>query len=73
MIDDPNIVLYVKETKESFNCYYVRNPNPSTIEIDKVLYMYYKGMFTMELTSIFLDKFGITYEPMEQRIALGIT
>ena len=40
MIDDANIVLYVKETKESLNCYYAKNPTPNTMESEKVLYVY---------------------------------
>ena len=68
-VDDPNIALYVKESEEILSCYYTSNPIPNTIENEKVLYVYLEGMLTMKLTPIFLDKFCIIYEPMEQRIA----
>ena len=56
-VDDPNIALYMKESEE--------NSTPNTIETKKVLYVYLEGLLTMKLTPIFLDKFGITYEPIE--------
>ena len=59
-IDDPNMVLYVKEGGENPSCYCARNPTSNTIEKEKVLYM-------------FLDKFGVTYKAMKQRIAQGMT
>ena len=55
MIYDPNIDLYVKEIEESLSCFYETNPAPNTIEIEKVLYVYLKGLLTMILTPIFLD------------------
>ena len=45
----------------------------STIEIEKVLYIYLDGMNTTKLTPIIVDKFGITYEAMKQRVAQGMT
>ena len=30
-VDDPNMVLYVKESGESSSCYYARNPTPNTV------------------------------------------
>ena len=72
-VGDPNIALYVKESGESLSFYYARKPTPNTIEIEKVLYAYLEGMFKMKLKFVFLDNLQITYEPMEQRIAPGMT
>ena len=73
LVDDPNIALYVQEIEELLNCYCDKNLAPSTIKMEKVLYVYLKGLSSMKLTPIFIDKFGITYEPMEQRVAQGTT
>ena len=75
-VDDPNVDLYVKESERSSSCYYARNSTSNTIETEKVLYVYLEGLLTMKFTLIFLDKFGITYEPMpsfleEQCMILG--
>ena len=64
-VGDPNIALYVKESEESLSCSYARNLAPNTINAKKVLYVYLEEMLTMKLTPIFLENFGITYEPME--------
>ena len=64
-VDDPNMVLCVRESGERLSCYCTRNLAPYTIEKEKVLYIYLEGLLTMKLTPIFLDKFGITYKPME--------
>ena len=68
MVDDPNIALYAKAVKESLSCYNAWSLTPKTIEIEKVFYVYLEGLLTMKMKPIFLDKFGITYDPMEQRI-----
>ena len=72
-VDDPNMDFNVKESEESLSFYYARNISLNTIETEKVLYVYLKGLQTMKLTPIFLDKFGIAYEPMEQKIVKGMT
>ena len=72
-IDDPNIVLYVRETDNYQSCYVTKKGDPSTIETEKVLYVYLQGMNTMKITPSIVDKFGIIYEPMEERMAQGMT
>ena len=72
-VDDPNMIFYMRESGESLSCYYARNPTLHTIEKEKVLYVYLEVLLTMKWTQIFLDKFGITYKPMEQRMAQGMT
>ena len=43
------------------------------IETEKMLYIYLEGMNITKFTPITVDKFGITYEAIEQRIAQGMT
>ena len=45
----------------------------STIEIEKVLYVYLQGMNTMKIIPSIVEKFGMVYEPMEERMAQGMT
>ena len=40
---------------------------------EKVLYVYLQGMNTTKITPSIVDKFGIIYEPMEERMAQGMT
>ena len=68
-IDDPNIVLYVRDLEESRGCYFTKNPDHNTIQADKTLYVYLEGMLTMCPQTIFVDKFGVKYEIIEQRLA----
>ena len=63
-VDDPNIVLYMRDLEESRGCYFAKNPNRSTIQTDKTLYVYLEGMLTMCPQAIFVDKFGVKYEIM---------
>ena len=72
LVDDPNILLYVQETDEYQSCYFTKKLDSSPIEMEKVLYIYLDGMNTTRLTPITIDKFGITYETMEQRVVEGI-
>lgn len=39
-IDDPNIALYIREVKDTLYCYFKKQPELSTIEEEKVLYVY---------------------------------
>ena len=55
------------------SCYFTKKIEPSTIEVKKVLYMYLQGMNIMKITPSIVDKFGIIYEPMEERMAQGMT
>ena len=64
-VDNQNVALYVRESGKRPSCYHARNPTPNTIEKEKVLYVYLEGLLMMKITPIFLDKFGITYKPME--------
>ena len=66
-------MLYVREMDNYQSCYFTKKIDPSTIEVEKVLYMHLQGMSTMKITPNILDKFGIIYEPMEERIAQGMT
>ena len=38
-----------------------------------MLYVYLQGMNTTKITPSIVDKFGIIYEPMEERMAQGMT
>ena len=55
------------------SCYFTKKIESSTIEVEKVLYVYLQGMNTMKITPSIVDKFGIVYEPMEERMAQGMT
>ena len=72
-VDDPNIVLYVWEIENYQSCYFTKKIDSSTIEAEKVLYVYLQGMNTMKITPSIVDKFKIIYEPMEERMAQGMT
>ena len=72
-LDDLNIVLYVRETNNYQSCYFTKKLESSTMEVEKVLYMYLQGMNTVKITPSIVDKFEIVYEPMEERMAQGIT
>ena len=63
-VDNPNIVLYGQETNNYQSCYVTKKIDPSTIEMEKVLYVYLQGMNTMKITPSIVDKFGIIYESM---------
>ena len=64
-IDDPNIAVYVWESNNVKTCYFTKLPNLSTIQEEKTLYIYLEGTNTMKLNPVFLDKYGVFYEPME--------
>ena len=66
-MDDPNMVVYVRETNTYQSCYFTKKLESSTIEPEKVLYVYLQGMNTSKITPSIADKFGIIYEPMEER------
>ena len=38
-----------------------------------MLYVYLQGMNTMKITPSIVDKFGIVYKPMEERMAQRMT
>ena len=66
-VDDPNILVYVWETDNYQSCYFTKKLESSTIELEKVLYVYLQEMNTSKVTPSIVDKFGIVYEPMEER------
>ncbi|MCO5560573.1 hypothetical protein L7F22_014188 [Adiantum nelumboides] len=72
-IDDPNITLYVYKTTETQNCYFTKNPDPSTIHNEKMSYVFVDGLLSMAVAPLYVDKYGIRYELMEQRAAQGLT
>ena len=72
-VDDANIVLYVQEMDNYQWCYFTKKIDPSTIQAEKVLYLYLQGMNMVKITPSIVDKFGITYEPMEERTIQGMT
>ena len=72
-VDDLNIVLYVREIDNYQSCYFMKKIESSTIEVEKVLYIYLQRMNTTKITPSIVDKFGIIYEPMEERMAQGMT
>ena len=55
------------------SCYFTKKLESNTIEVEKVLYVYLQGMNTMKITPSIVDKFGIIYEPMEERMAQEMT
>ena len=67
-MDDPNLFMYVQESNKFQNCYFTRMLDLSTIQEEKTLYVYLEGTNIMRLNPIFLDKNGVLYEPMEQRL-----
>ena len=72
-VDDLNIVLYVRETNNYQSCYFTKKIESSTIEMEKVIYVYLQGMNIVKITPSIVDKFGIVYEPMEEMMAQGMT
>ena len=72
-VDDPNIVLYVQEKDNYQSCYFMKKKESSTIEDEKVLYVYLQGMNTVKITPSIVDKFGIIYKPMEERMSQRMT
>ena len=64
-MDDPTIAVYVREFEEVNTCYFTKNPDLSTIHEEKMLYIYLEGTNTLKLNLVFLDKYGVLYEPME--------
>ena len=39
-VDNLSLAVYVRDSKDSMNCYYSRNPEPHTIRENKILYIY---------------------------------
>ena len=72
-VDDPNIVLYMRDLEESQGCYFAKSPDRSTTQMNKTLYVYLEGTLTMCPQAIFVDKFGVKYEVMEQRLVQSMT
>ena len=72
-VDYPNIVLYMPDLEQSRGCYFAKNPDRSTIQTEKTLYVYLEGMLTMCPQAIFVDKFGVKYKIMEPRLAQSMT
>ena len=67
LVDDQDIALYMHESIESKQFFCTKNPPPHTLVKDKVLYAYMRVTQTMDLTPMFIDKFAILYEPMDNR------
>ena len=63
-MDDPTIAVYVQESDELKTCYFTKMPDLSTIQEEKTLHIYLEGTNTLKLSPIFLDKYGVLYEPM---------
>ena len=66
LVDDPNIALNKRETKETKQFFSARHPPPHSIAKGKVSYVYLRVMQNIVLTPMFFDKFAILYEPMEE-------
>ena len=72
-MDDMSLAVYVRESKDSKNCYYFRNPEPHNIQEHKVLYIYLQNWQAMSLKPMFVDKFAVNYEHMEDRVTQDLT
>ena len=72
-MDDPNIAVYVREFDEVKTCYFTKTPDLGTIHEEKLLYIYLEGTNTLKLNPVFLDKYGVLYEPMEQRVVRSLS
>ena len=64
-MDDPTIAVYVQDFDEVRTCYFTKTLDLSTIQEEKVLYIYLEGTKTLKLNLVFLDKYRVLYEPME--------
>ena len=64
--DNPNITMYMRRAKDVPDCYIARNPDPSTIHDEKMLYVYLEGFQAFNMTPLFVDKYGVQYEPYRQ-------
>ena len=73
LVDDQDIALYMRESMESKQFFYTKNPPPHTLVKDKVLYAYMRVTQTMDLTPMFIDKFAVFYELMENRAMQDLT
>ena len=71
--DDPNIAVYVRESDKVKTCYFTKTPDLGTIHKEKLLYIYLEGTNTLKINLVFLDKFGVLYEPMEQRVVRSLS
>ena len=72
-MDDPNIVVYVQESNKVKTCYYTKKPHLSTIQEENTLYIYLEGTNTLKLSPSFLDKCGVLYESMEQKVVCALS
>ena len=57
LVDDPNVALFKRETDETKQFYFARNPLPHLIIKDNVLYVYLRATHAIILTPKFFDKF----------------
>ena len=73
LVDDQDIALYMRESMESKQSFCTKNPPPHTLVKDKVLYAYMRVTQTMDLTLMFIDKFVVLYEPMDNRAMQDLT
>ena len=71
--DDPNIAVYVRESDEVKTCYFTKTLDLGIIHEEKLLYIYLEGTNTLKINPVFLDKFGVLYEPMEQRVVRSLS
>ena len=72
-VDDPNIVLYKRETEETKQYYFAMNPPPHFVVKDKFLYVYLWISSTMIVTPMFFDNYVVLYKPMEERVVQDLT
>ena len=72
-MNDPNIAMYVQEFDEVKTCYLTKTLDLGTIHEEKLLYIYLEGTNTLKLNLVFLDKFRVLYESMEQRVVRSLS
>ena len=71
--DDPTIAVYVQESNKVKTCYFTKTLDLGTIHEEKLLYIYLEGTNTLKLNTVFLDKYGVIYEPMERRMVRSLS
>ena len=72
-MDYPTIAAYVQESNEVKTCYFTKTLDLGTMHEEKLLYIYMEGTNTLKLNLVFLDKYKVLYEPMEQRLVCSLS
>ena len=67
------IVVYVKEFDKVKTCKFTKTLDLGTIQEEKMLYIYLEETNTLMLNPVFLDKYGVLYKPMEQRVVHSLS